>query len=105
MRTPYLEGVVHGGVETLPNRSGKAKVDFDFWADFHVYGFLWTKDRLVWYVDGREVFSRENDFFHRPLHLTLDCEIMYAWTGEPDRDDLPAVYSIDYVRHWAEKPE
>ena len=101
LRAPYLEGIVHGGVENLPNKVRKTKVDFDFWADYHVYGFLWTKEKLVWYVDGKEVFSRENDVFHRPMHLTFDCEIMYAWTGEPDAKDLPAVYSIDYVRYWA----
>ena len=101
LRTPYLEGIVNGGVEKLPNKSAKTKVDFDFWADFHVYGFLWSKEKLVWYVDGKEVFSRANDVFHRPMHLTFDCEIMYAWTGEPDHADLPAVYSIDYVRYWA----
>jgi len=102
LRTPYLEGIVHGGVEKLPNKAKKTKVDFDFWADYHVYGFLWSKEKLVWYVDGKEVFSRENDVFHRPMHLTFDCEIMYDWTGEPDKEDLPAVYSIDYVRYWAE---
>ena len=102
LKTPYLEGIVHGGVVKLPNKAGKTKVGFDFWADYHVYGFLWSKERLVWYVDGREVFSRENDVFHRPMHLTFDCEIMYDWAGEPDPKDLPAVYSVDYVRHWAE---
>ena len=105
LRTPYLEGIVHGGVEKLENRSARTKVDFDFWADYHVYGFLWTETEMKWFVDGREVFSRNNDFYHRPLHLTFDCEIMYGWTGEPDRADLPQVFSIDYFRYWREKPK
>ena len=100
LRTPYLEGIVNGGVEQLPAKSGKTAVDFDFWADFHVYGFLWTEKKLAWYVDGEEVFSRENDFFHRPMHVTFDCEIMRDWAGEPDAADLPATFLVDYFRHW-----
>ena len=30
----------------------------------------------------------------------LDCEIMDDWFGEPDPEDLPATFSIDYVRVW-----
>ena len=98
--TPYLEGIVNSGARTLPNRSHQERVDFDFWADYHVYGFLWTEKELKWFVDGKEVFSRENDVFRRPMHVTFDCEIMYTWTGEPDKADLPQVYSIDYFRFW-----
>lgn len=100
LKTPYLEGVVNGGVEKLANRTKSTPVDFDFWADFHTYGFEWTEETLTWYLDGKEVFSRVNDVFHRPMHLTFDCEIMYAWAGEPQKSDLPAVFSIDYVRYW-----
>lgn len=103
LRTPYLEGIVNAGAEELPNRTKTTKVDFDFWEDFHVYGFRWTKEALVWYVDGREVFRRANDHFHRPLHVTFDCEIMYGWAGEPDPRDLPAVYSVDFFRYWREE--
>lgn len=100
LKTPYLEGIVHGGVETLPNRTKSTTVDFDFWADFHTYGFEWTAETLTWFVDGKEVFARKNDHFHRPMHVTFDCEIMYTWAGEPDKADLPSVYSIDYFRYW-----
>ena len=100
LATPYLEGIVHGGVVALPDKSKTTRVDFDFWADYHVYGFDWSKEKLTWYVDGKEVFSRPNDVFHRPLHVTFDCEIMYNWMGEPDKSDLPQVFSIDYFRYW-----
>jgi len=99
LKTPYLEGIVNGGVETLSNRYLKVTLDFDPAADFHVYGFRWTEAELKWFIDGKEVFARENDRFHRPLHVTFDCEIMYSWVGEPDRSALPQVYAIDYFRY------
>lgn len=101
MRTPYLEGVVNYDAVKLPRKAKKLAVDFDFWADFHVYGFLWTPTELKWYIDGREVHARVNDVFHRPMHITFDCEIMYNWGGEPDPADLPAVYAIDYFRFYS----
>ncbi len=98
--TPYLEGRVFGSVEKLPNKSSSRKVDFDFWDGYHTYGFLWTEKELKWYADGKEMFSRPNDVFHRPMHVTFDCEIMYNWVGEPDKKDLPQKFSIQYFRHW-----
>lgn len=100
LKTPYLEGVVNGGVEKLEDRAMKTRLDFDFSEDFHTYGFLWGEKELVWYVDGKKVFSRENDVFHRPMHVTFDCEIMYDWIGEPAAEDLPATYQVDYFRYW-----
>lgn len=99
LKTPYLEGIVYAGVEKLPNKSKKIALDFDPSADFHVYGFLWSEKELVWYIDGKEVFRRENDRFHRPLHVTFDCEIMYSWVGEPDKGGLPQVFSIDWFKY------
>ena len=103
LATPYLEGRVLGGVEKLPNKSSRRKVDFDFADDYHVYGFLWTEKELKWYADGVETFSRPNDCFHRPMHVTFDCEIMYDWVGEPDKADLPQTFAVEYFRHWKER--
>ena len=98
--TPYLEGRVLGSVEKLPEKSSRKKVDFDFADGYHEYGFLWTEKEMKWYADGVEMFSRPNDHFHRPMHVTFDCEIMYGWVGEPDKADLPQTFSVQYFRHW-----
>ena len=105
LRTPYLEGVVNGGVERLPEKFRKVRLEFDPAGGFHDYGFQWSRDRLAWFVDGVEVFSRTNDFFHRPLHVTFDCEVMGSWVGEPDAGDLPGVFEIDSFRHWKDGEE
>jgi beta-glucanase (GH16 family) len=98
--TPYVESLVNAQKTALPNPSVKRKVPFDFWADFHVYALQWTPQELTWYLDGQEVFTRPNDHFHRPLHVVFDAEVMEKWTGLPDPSDLPATFSIDYVRIW-----
>ena len=98
--TPYLEGRVLGSVEELPVKSSRRKVDFDFADGYHTYGFLWTEKEMKWYADGVEMFSRPNDHFHRPMHVTFDCEIMYNWVGEPDKADLPQTFSVQYFRYW-----
>jgi beta-glucanase (GH16 family) len=99
MTTPYVESVVKNPT-TLPDRTISKSVPFDFQADFHTYGFLWTPEVMKWFLDGEEVFSRKNDFFKRPLNIVLDCEIMEGWVGLPDPADLPAVFQVDYVRVW-----
>lgn len=103
MRTPYLEGIVNSDVEKLPNKTNTVKLSFDPSEDFHVYGLLWTKERVAWFVDGVEVFSRANDRFHRPLHVTFDCEVFPNWVGEPEACELPAVFEVDWFRHWADR--
>ena len=70
----------------LENRYTRLEVDYDFHKDFHIYGLLWTPDELVWYLDGKEVFRRKNDFFKRPLHIIFDAEIINFF-GEFERFD------------------
>lgn len=101
--TPYVESVANFKQTPMPKKSAKQKVPFDFWADFHVYGFLWTPAEMKWYVDGKEVFARDNDYFSTALYIMFDCEIMQGWVGLPDPADLPGTFSIDYLRVWRQK--
>lgn len=104
-QTPYVESLVNKEKYQLENRYKRLEVPFDFHADFHTFGLLWTPTELVWFLDGEEVFRRENDFFKRPLHIMLDAEIMEVWDGLPDHSDLPNTFEIDYVRVWRSKTD
>jgi beta-glucanase (GH16 family) len=98
--TPYVESIANFKQTPLPKKSAHQRVPFDFYADFHVYAFLWTPSEMRWFVDGTEVFSRDNDYFNTALHIMFDCEVMEAWVGLPDPADLPSTFYIDYLRVW-----
>ncbi|MGB4840220.1 MAG: family 16 glycosylhydrolase [Saprospiraceae bacterium] len=101
--TPYVESIVNKKKTKLPDYSKTVKMPYDFYDDFHIYGFLWTPDTLKWFVDGEVVFERKNDYFTNPLHIVFDAEIMETWMGLPDTKDLPSTFYIDYIRVWKNK--
>lgn len=98
--TPYVESLVNTKKVKLPDYSAKVKMPFDFDADYHLYALLWTPETLEWFVDGKKAYARTNDCFKRPLHMVFDAEVMQSWVGLPESADLPATFSVDYVRVW-----
>ena len=103
-KTPYVEAtIVSEENDTNINKTGKT--EFDFYSDFHTWGFYWGKDKLIWYLDGNITYQRDNDIFNRELHITFDSEILLDFFGEPDPNDLPAEFKIDYFKYWEESNE
>lgn len=98
LNTPYLEAVINGGAVKNPPMSFKTKTDFLFHDGYHVYGFLWTPEKMVWYLDGKPTAERHSKEFDMPLHVTFDCEVFDGWFGVPDPADLPAEFRVDYIR-------
>ncbi|MDA3926752.1 MAG: glycoside hydrolase family 16 protein [Kiritimatiellae bacterium] len=98
-KTPYYESIIKNAT-ILPNQGCQQRVPFDFHTDFHVYGFLWTPKEMVWFLDGIEMFRRNNDYYKTALHIMFDCEIMKGWVEEPKLEDLPATFYVDYMRLW-----
>lgn len=88
----------HRGADAVPPRRWEAP--FDLTDDHHVYGLEWNEDLIRWYVDGEPVREMENTRWHQPLYLNLDAETQPDWFGLPDNAELPATFSIDYVRSW-----
>ena len=105
MFVPYTnENFIFTGVW---QENGKGEITNYKTAAFFEIGFTGStvtldsdRDNIITaYIDGKEVFRRENDRFHRPLHVTFDCEIMYSWVGEPEKGGLPQVFSIDWFKY------
>ena len=103
--TPYVEGLVNSlkTKSNLPDDVKLVPVDNPPADAFHTYSLLWTPFEIVWFVDGKEFHRRENDYFHRPMHIVFDCEV-FPWCGAKisnfTLEDSPAVHEVRYFRRW-----
>ena len=68
--------------------------------DFHVYGLEWNERTIRWYFDGALVRSGPNVHWHQALDMNFDSETMPDWFGLPEKTELPATFTVDYVRAW-----
>lgn len=92
---------------TLTSTSEKVKTGVDLTEDFHVYGVAWQADEIVYYFDGDEVWRQPTPAdMHEPRHFLLNLAVG-GWAGEPNAEDYPASFDIDYVRVYerVEEPE
>jgi beta-glucanase (GH16 family) len=76
---------------------------------FHVYGLDWSRNRLVWTVDGRayggvtdrDLSRRDRWVFNRPFYVLLNLAVGGFWVGRPPpATHFPAAMLIDWVRVW-----
>lgn len=74
---------------------------FDASKDFHTYAFEWHKDKIIWYVDGKEAYRVK-----RAIPITKAKVMMNAWAGKnvdewlkPFNDKLlPIIAEYEWVR-------
>ena len=65
----------------------------------HTYGVLWTKEDLVWYVDGEEVCRATTPAdMHKPMFLITNLAIGGNWPGDPDSNFSGADMKLDYIK-------
>lgn len=79
------------------------KAPYDLAAEYHVYALEWDEKQIKWLVDGKVVRTLENKHWHQPLYLNFDSETMPQWFGLPKKEELPATFSVEYVRSWRRK--
>ncbi len=102
--TSSLHVTAHSGLniptgEKSARTTGRISTD-DLSADFHVYGLTWTRERLVWSLDGRAVFEAATPAdLHKPMFLVVNLAVGGDWPGAPDaRTSFPAALLIDWIR-------
>ncbi len=106
-----LHFTVHTGAfnHVLHTQRSRAVVLDHPWSDFHVYGLLWTHERLEFFLDGEKVSEFANDGqghahwpFDDPQYLIVNLALGGAWGGQKGVDDsiFPVEFRVDYVRVW-----
>jgi len=116
--TPYgydwIAGSVHGGTSSKEENghAGNTYTANGFSAaDWHVYGMIWTKGKIEFYVDDpSNVYVTYNStdsewspapwpFDQGPQFIILNLAIGGSWPGNPDGTTaFPADMQVDYVR-------
>jgi beta-glucanase (GH16 family) len=76
------------------------KAPYDLVSGYHTYALEWNKEELKWFVDGQVVRTLPNKHWHQALAMNFDSETMPDWFGLPLKEELPATFSIEYVRSW-----
>ncbi len=79
--------------------------------DFHVYGCEVTEETITWFIDGKEVASKANTYWHEPMNVTLSLGLRHphiGWVGQemkpvPQRatgEGFPTTMEVDFIRVW-----
>jgi beta-glucanase (GH16 family) len=90
-----------GGGGNSGDCGGFTKGLIDTTDGFHTYGFEWTADDIVWYVDGKETQRRKN-FVFTPMYLLYTPAVGGFWPGQVDPNlQFPVRMEVDYVRIWS----
>ncbi len=73
--------------------------------EWHTYGLLWTKKRIVWFFNGHPYTSIDNTHWHYPLRVRFDVETNLKWHGVvPEPKELvndTMQFIVHYFRAWA----
>jgi beta-glucanase (GH16 family) len=74
--------------------------------NWHTFAALWDPEKIVWYMDGREItrYTNKNNIPATNLVLLLSAEVWSKdswWTSGPDSTtpNITTTY-VDYVRVW-----
>lgn len=80
----------------------------DLSQDFHIYSLDWRKEKITWFLDGKEIYSTsrwESDEgpypapFDQRFHLLLNLAVGGGFGGPvADNTPFPARMLIDYIR-------
>ena len=77
------------------------ELGFDASEDFHTYAFEWHKDKIVWFVDGKEVHTATEEIPSVPGKIMMNawCGIgVDEWLKPFDSTGLPVTAEYEWIR-------
>lgn len=83
---------------------------FDPRKEFHTYGCDVSEESIAWFVDGKEIGRKKNDYWHRKMNVALSLGLRPPYskytpqgfipvTDQPS-GGFPTTMVVDYVRVW-----
>ncbi|MBT3068506.1 family 16 glycosylhydrolase [Rhodoferax sp. U11-2br] len=101
---PY--GIRHGAIEKPRSASTAAGMWIDQLIDssdgFHIYGLEWTRDNIVFFIDGIKSFEYGPHAIHEDMYLLANLALGSHdpnWIPDPDQSTpFPGLFQIDYIR-------
>ena len=75
---------------------------------YHVYALDWTKNKMVWSIDGRvyhtvtpTIVGNHAYVFNKPMFMILNVAAGGWFAGDVDPDLTSAQMSVDYIRYYS----
>lgn len=88
--------MINGQGPTMLSKSVKG-ARFD--NDYYIYSIEWTKDKLIWFINGVKVNEQSSNIPDSPMYLVFSSHI----TDEIEKLSAPANMSIEWVRCYQQK--
>lgn len=76
------------------------KAPWDPRDEFHVYGCEWDEKEIRWYIDGRLIQARSNEYWHQALDVLISFGVRAELKKLATPDGFPTTFQVDYVRVW-----
>lgn len=77
------------------------ELGFDAAEDFHTYAFEWHEDKIVWFVDGAEVYSATANIPVTPSKIMMNAwcgKGVDGWLNAFDDTNMPLTAEYEWVR-------
>jgi beta-glucanase (GH16 family) len=87
------------GTEQTERSFGDSFAGPDLSTGFHTLAVEWDREKIAWFVDGKEKFQSVEGVPRQPMYLLIDLAVGGRLARSPDASTtLPASFDIDYIR-------
>jgi beta-glucanase (GH16 family) len=86
------------GTEQTERSFGDSFIGPNLSAGFHTLSIEWGRDRIIWFIDGKEKFQSVDGVPRQPMYMLLDLAVGGNLARAPDASTaFPASFDIDYI--------
>lgn len=68
------------------------------WSQWHTYVMEWSPENVTWYVDGKQTYTHIEGIPQIPMYLRVNMAIGGDFAREPQDDNWPQYFDVDYIR-------